>query len=404
MERQHANRMRGIAVVSLLLAGVTAVAVVTRLWLLTAVPIGFLFGFFLERSDLCGASAFSEVVLMRDWRKLFGIWVVIVVSMVVFALGDALGLIRLNPKPLFWAGALIGGVIFGAGIVLAGGCISGVLFKAGQGNVSSMAALAGVPLGIAGVLYGPLHEAHVHLKTLLVAGADGQVPTLPRLTGIPYWLLALLFAAVTLVLAIVIARRRNASAASRCGSGNRPKGGLTLGRAWRPWQSGIAIGLLALAAYVSSAASGRNYPLGTAEGVVGLALMAVDTPDEVVWQAPRKASAGGRAAAKGPSAASESPRKRVVLWMVLLAVMMVVGSHWSARLRGSFKLLPKPPDETIIAFFGGVMVGAGAALGSGCIVGHIMSGVALMSIASILFFAAVLLSNWVTTRLYLMGR
>ncbi|MBT3221541.1 MAG: YeeE/YedE family protein [Proteobacteria bacterium] len=66
-------------------------------------------------------------------------------------------------------------------------------------------------------------------------------------------------------------------------------------------------------------------------------------------------------------------------------------------------MLPKPPDETIIAFLGGIMVGVGAALGGGCVVGHIMSGVALMSIASILFFGAVVLSNWVTTRLYLLG-
>ena len=45
---------------------VTLAAFASGLWVLTAIPIGFLFGFFLERSDLCGASAFSEVVLMRE--------------------------------------------------------------------------------------------------------------------------------------------------------------------------------------------------------------------------------------------------------------------------------------------------------------------------------------------------
>ena len=47
----------------------------------TAIPIGVLFGFFLQKGDLCGASAFSEVVLARDWRKVWGLWVGIVVSM-----------------------------------------------------------------------------------------------------------------------------------------------------------------------------------------------------------------------------------------------------------------------------------------------------------------------------------
>jgi len=173
------------------IVGACAAAAATRLWVLTALPIGLVFGFLLERADLCGASAFSEVVVMRDWRKFFGIWIVIVVSMVVFALGDVLGLVHLNPKPLFWAGALLGGVVFGVGIVLAGGCISGALFKAGQGNLNSMAALVGVPLGIASVLYGPLHGIHLRLRTMVVETADGQVPTLPAVTGVPYWMLAL---------------------------------------------------------------------------------------------------------------------------------------------------------------------------------------------------------------------
>lgn len=374
-----------------------AISLWTRIWVITAVPIGFLFGFFLERSDLCGASAFSEVVVMRDWRKFFGIWVVIVVSMVVFALGAGLGLIRLNPKPLFWANALLGGTIFGIGIVLAGGCISGVLFKAGQGNLNSMAALVAIPIGIAAVLYGPLHGLNEKFHTMVIKGPNGSVPTLATVTGIPYWGLALIFATVTVLLTYFFMRRRPAPVCAT------PRVRPTLSSAWRPWQSGVAIGLLSILAYMSSAESGRNYPLGTAEGVVGLAVMAADMPDDIVWRAPR-APARNSTAIKTSAPTTENPPKRVVLWMVILVIMLVAGSHLSARLRGSFKLLPKPPDETMIAFLGGIMVGAGAAIGGGCVVGHIMSGVAMLSIGSILFFGTVVLANWATTRLYLMGR
>jgi hypothetical protein len=45
---------------------VQGTATLTRVWILTALPVGFLFGLLLQKGDLCGASAFSEVVLARD--------------------------------------------------------------------------------------------------------------------------------------------------------------------------------------------------------------------------------------------------------------------------------------------------------------------------------------------------
>lgn len=66
-------------------------------------------------------------------------------------------------------------------------------------------------------------------------------------------------------------------------------------------------------------------------------------------------------------------------------------------------MLPKPPGETIVAFFGGIMVGGGATLATGCVVGNIMSGVALMSVGNMIFVGVVALSNWATTYLYLIG-
>jgi hypothetical protein len=57
----------------------------------------------------------------------------------------------------------------------------------------------------------------------------------------------------------------------------------------------------------------------------------------------------------------------------------------------------------IVALFGGFLTGAGAALATGCIVGNIMSGWALMSVGMVLFGLATVAANWVTTYFYLMG-
>lgn len=396
--KTHSKRIIGTLVALLsLMAVLVVVSALLDLPVLTAIPIGLLFGFFLERSDLCGSSAFSEVLLMKDPRKMIGLWAIIVTSMLFFAFGSKLGWVELNPKPFLWTSYLAGGALFGAGMVLAGGCVSGTLFKAGQGNLNSMAALVAIPIGIAAVEYGPLHGIHQSLKSHVLTNTDGGSVTLTSLTGAPYWLLALMIAAVTLLISLFLHRRSKTESATNLKKSDGESLLMRLlSRSWKPWQSGIAIGILALAAYTSSAASGRNYPLGVTHGVLHVGLLATESPVKHVWK-----KQPGEAAL--PQKTAGNPPKKVSWWLIALVTMLVMGSHVSARLRGSFKLVPKPPDETIVAFLGGLMVGAGAALAGGCIVGNIMSGVALMSVGNMFFAVVVAIANWITTLLYMKG-
>ena len=260
-----------------ILALVTIVAVITRLWVLTAIPIGFLFGFFLEKADLCGASAFSEVILMKDSRKLWGLWIVIVVSMIGFALLDFFDLITLNPRPFLWASYIVGGVLFGSGMVLAGGCISGSLFKTGQGNMNSMVALVAIPLGIAAVEYGPLKGLNQSFLQKVIPSTGGGPLTLSSITGLSYQTLAIAFALV-IIAVVFLSQRRNPLPKEN----NKPLLLRIIAHPWKPWQAGIAIGILASFAYLSSAGSGRNYPLGVTHGVLQTQLLVTDYPLENV--------------------------------------------------------------------------------------------------------------------------
>jgi uncharacterized membrane protein YedE/YeeE len=97
------------------------------------------------------------------------------------------------------------------------------------------------------------------------------------------------------------------------------------------------------------------------------------------------------------------PKKKVSWWLIALVSSLVLGSWISGRLSGESRLLPKPPQQVLIALLGGFLVGTGAALAGGCVVGNIMSGWALMSIGTVLFAVVVVLANWVTTYFYLMG-
>jgi uncharacterized protein len=371
----------------------TVVAWLTGWWFLTAIPVGFLFGFLLQKGDLCGSSAMSEVLLFRDARKLAGLWVAIAVSMVGFAAIERLGWVVLKPKPLLWASWIVGGVIFGAGTVLAGGCISGCLYKAGAGNLNSMAALAGMPLGIAMVEHGTLNRTHLWLKSHVIKAADGGPVTFSSLTGLPYWLLALLFAGATAAAALWLRRK-----------GTRPAGGepllrRLLRRSWHPCQAGIAIGVLAVPAFLSAVASGRSYPLGVTHGVLHAYELASETVAvETVPPSPVPATLPATA-----SPAPAQPPRSVSAWLILVVVAMVPGSWVAARLAGQAKLLAKPPEQTVIAFFGGILVGVGAGFATGCVVGNILSGWALMSVGMLLFGVATLLANWAVTRFYLLG-
>jgi uncharacterized protein len=380
----------GLVVWLVVLAAITAYAAARGSWFLTAVPVGFLFGFFLQKGDLCGSSAMSEVLVFRDARKLGGLWVAIAVSMVGFAVIAELGWVVLKPKPLIWASAVVGGAIFGAGTVLAGGCISGCLYKAGAGNLNSMAAVAAMPLGIAIVEHGPLRPTHLWLKGHVVAAAEGGPVTLSSMTGLPYWVLAVLFAVLTVAAAARLGRGRPRAKEAE------PLMRRLLHRPWRPWQAGVAIGLLAVPGFLSAVASGRSYPLGVTHGV----LQAYElVTDDVAVATGRPAPAAADAAATPAPA----PRRTVSGWLILLVVAMVPGAFISARLSGQAKLLPKPPDEVVIAFAGGLLVGVGAAFATGCVVGNILSGWALMSVGMLLFGVVTLLANWSVAWIYLRG-
>ena len=380
-------------VFAVVLAAITVAAWMTGLWVLTAIPLGALFGFFLQKGDLCGSSAFSEVVLARDWRKVRGLWVAIVVSMLGIALGDLLGWIQLNPKPFMWAGAVVGGVVFGVGMVLAGGCVSGCLYKGATGNLNSLVALLAMPVGIGLVEYGPLHGWLVRFKEMRIPASDGGPVTLSSLTGLPFWVLALILAGGTLAWALARRRRTTAPEAAPISGSS---GGVRMNRPWKAWQAGIAIGLLALPAYMSSAATGRNYPLGVTHGVLHASLLLTDAPVQhvtgIVTPAP-----------PSPDPAPPPPRKKVVWWLVLLVGSLMVGSNLSGRLSGEARLLPKPPEQVLVAAAGGFLVGAGAALATGCVIGNILSGWALMSVGMFVFGVVTVLANWATTVLYLRG-
>ncbi len=102
--------------------------------LLTATCFGFGFGFLIQKGQICFTSAFRDLWLVgRSNMAKALVW-----GMVVQTLITAVFLAKgLPPKVIWWAGpgALLGGILFGLGIVIAGGCETGWMYRSMEGQI-----------------------------------------------------------------------------------------------------------------------------------------------------------------------------------------------------------------------------------------------------------------------------
>jgi uncharacterized membrane protein YedE/YeeE len=113
------------------------------------VMFGAAFGFVFQRSRFCLVRAFREPFMTGDGEHTRAAALAIVVSMLGFTL---LKFADFKDRtdwvfPAAGVGALLGGLVFGAGMVLTGGCGAGSIWRAGEGQVKLWVAVAMFALG-----------------------------------------------------------------------------------------------------------------------------------------------------------------------------------------------------------------------------------------------------------------
>jgi len=112
---------------------------------------GLAFGVILQRSRFCLVNAFREPFLSGQSEHTRAAALALALSMVGFAILKATDLKDATEWvfPAFWLGSLVGGTIFGAGMVLAEGCGAGSIWRAGEGHVKLWVALFFFAVGAA---------------------------------------------------------------------------------------------------------------------------------------------------------------------------------------------------------------------------------------------------------------
>jgi uncharacterized membrane protein YedE/YeeE len=107
------------------------------------VVVGFGIGFVLHRSRFCFSRVFREPFMTAEGEMTKAMILAIALGAPVGAALISYGTIDpyLAIPARFWLGSALGGLVFGIGMVFAGGCASGSLWRIGEGHLKLVVAV-----------------------------------------------------------------------------------------------------------------------------------------------------------------------------------------------------------------------------------------------------------------------
>lgn len=340
-------------------------------------------GVVLHRSDYCFCGMFRDLFLFRKVFMLRILYLQVVVTMALFFLAKKSGLITLYPPPnlnIASLGTLLGGIVFGTGMVMAGGCVIGTLYKMGSGNITSIIAFAGLIIGSS--IYAEIYPVWKHIpeKTTI-----GKVILLPQLTGDIFLLAVLILSLVPVLRWIRLKMLSQKSYADGY---------------IHPWKVAIFIALLNLATYI-----GFAMPMAVSTGFAKISAYFGNTffPEHFETLSFFKKESfsvivpdSGEIITGGPGAKID----HIFTTEIALIFGVIMGAFISAVSIKEFKFHNLPPmRQSMSALFGGILLATGSRMAGGCNVKFLMSGLPLLSVQAFLFLLGMLPGVWIGAHL-----
>ncbi len=116
--------------------------------ILAFIIVGISCGMLFARYQLCFATAVRSYITFGRKDRLALFLVVVIASAVLLNLFIGLGMLEETVKALMPM-TFFGGILFGIGMVVAGGCTAGQLFRAGEGSIPALISALGMIAGMA---------------------------------------------------------------------------------------------------------------------------------------------------------------------------------------------------------------------------------------------------------------
>jgi uncharacterized membrane protein YedE/YeeE len=359
--------------------------------------IGIAFGFVVQRSRFCFVAGFRDLFLAHQGRMMRGI----LAGLAVAAIGFAMVMATVVPNPAsgvlpsdahilpLGLATVLGGLMFGVGMVLAGGCVSGSLYRMGEGYLGSWVAIGGVMIG----LYALNRTWNWWWDFSIASDRMIWLPGELGYTGAIVLTGALLGAAL---LAVGWWERRSPYAgftipitvrSSEDVDDKRPNELVSLYRTivrreWSPVTGGVLLALVNVGLFI------RYRPLG----VVG---------EISRWSSDLAGQFGaGVGTLKGlDGLAGCVPRAPEGMWFTeafMLNGGIVMGAFAAAVLSQEFKLrVPRQPRRYLQSLGGGVVMGYGAGLGLGCTIGAFFSAIPSLALNGWVYAASLAVGAYV---------
>ncbi|TVR41316.1 MAG: YeeE/YedE family protein [Planctomycetota bacterium] len=381
-------------------ASLIALALLAWIWLLpaedaagnplaVAALLGAAFGLVLQRGRFCFYCNATDWLAQRRPQGLLAIIIALAVGIAAHALivsgwlsDPSSGRLPLDGHigPVSWV-LFAAALIFGLGMAMSGSCLSAHLYRLGEGHLASILALIGALVGfVAGfALWNPIY---VHL----IHGA----PTLWLPNHLGYGGSVLLAMAILGGLAWALTRwqRPSPDAPNSALPATPSLAQQLFARKWGPALTGVAVGLIAIAAYVRLAPLGVTAELGSiARGLGGgLGLL----PERLE----------GLDSLRGCATVVKEQ-----LWSAngVFVIGLVLASWASAVAAGECR--PSWPRPWVAGriFLGGILLGFGAMIAVGCTVGVLLSGIMIGAVSGWVFalgcFLGLGLGWWIRQRL-----